>query len=152
MLMPTVLMYWFMLSGTSVDVAMWPGDRVFSDALFPSPFVSSVSGDELSSEVCSQSFFSTQSLINSLCEFFVMFIPHELVVVDDTADDCLKKDTVRELVSVTRADDVVIAMLADMTVSGSTVAPEIVVKTDSVVMFFSGQIQVCQCRTFFVCR
>ena len=82
----------------------------------------------------------------------VASFPPESVVVDKMAGDCAKKDTLRKLVSITCADDVVIAMFADMTVSDCTLVPEIVVKTDSVVMFFSGQIQVCQCRTFFVCR
>ena len=48
----------------------------------------------------------------------MVFIPPESVVVDKTAGDSLKKYTLRELVSLTCADDVVIAMFADMTVSG----------------------------------
>ena len=47
--MSTVLM----LPGSSVDITMFPDDRVFSDVLFPSPFVSSDSGDDVASEICS---------------------------------------------------------------------------------------------------
>ena len=47
--MSTVLM----LSGSSVDIAMFLEDRVFSDILFPSLFASSDSVDDVSSEVCS---------------------------------------------------------------------------------------------------
>ena len=48
-----------MLSGSSVDIAMFPDDWEFSDVLFPSPFVSSDSGDDVSSEICSQFLLST---------------------------------------------------------------------------------------------
>ena len=42
-----------MLSGSSVDIVMFPYDRVISDVLFPSPFVSSDSGDDVASKICS---------------------------------------------------------------------------------------------------
>ena len=44
-----------MLSGSCVDKVKFPDDRVFSDihALFPSPFVSSASVDDVASEICS---------------------------------------------------------------------------------------------------
>ena len=71
--------------------------------------------------------------MNSLCEsLMVASFPPESVVVDKMAGDCAKKDTLRKLVSITCADDVVIAMFADMTVSDCTLVPEIVVKTDFV--------------------
>ena len=71
--------------------------------------------------------------MNSLCEPLMVFIPAESVVVDKTAGDSLKKYTLR-LMSVTCADDVVIAMFADMTVSGCILFPDIVGNTDSTAM------------------
>ena len=62
--------------------------------------------------------------MNSLCESLVVFVPPESVVVDKTADNSLKKYTLR-LMPVTCADDVVIAMLADMTVSGFISFPDV---------------------------
>ena len=54
----------------------------------------------------------------------MVFIPPASVVVDKTAGDSLKKYTLR-LMPVTCADDVVIAMLADMTVSGFISFPDV---------------------------
>ena len=61
--------------------------------------------------------------MNSLCESVMVFIPPESVVAVKAAGDPLKEYTLRELVSVTCADDVVIAMFADMTVSGFITVP-----------------------------
>ena len=70
--------------------------------------------------------------MNSLCEsLMVASFPPESVVVDKMAGDCAKKDTLRKLVSITCADDVVIAMFADMTVS-RLFFPDIVGNADSV--------------------
>ena len=70
--------------------------------------------------------------MNSLCESLV-FTPPESVVVDKTAGDSLQK-YLRELVSVTCVDDVVIAMFADITVLGFTIFPDIFGNADSVAM------------------
>ena len=64
----------------------------------------------------------------------MVFIPPESVVVDKTAGDSSRKYTLRELVPVTCSDDVVIAMLADMTVLGFIIDPEIVGNADLVAM------------------
>ena len=72
--------------------------------------------------------------MNSLCESLMVFIHPESVVVDKTAGDSLKKYTLSELVSLTCADDVVIAMLADVTVLAFILFPDILGNADSVVM------------------
>ena len=71
--------------------------------------------------------------MNLLCESLMVLIPPESVVVDKTAGDSSSKYTLR-LMSVTCADDVVIAMFADMTVSGFILLPDIVGNADSVAM------------------
>ena len=53
--MSTILMF----SGSSVDIAMFPDDQVFPDVLFPSSFVSSDSGEDVPSEICSWFSMST---------------------------------------------------------------------------------------------
>ena len=55
----------------------------------------------------------------------ILFVPPESVVIDNTADNFLKKYTLRELVSATCADDVGIASFADMTVSGFITLPDL---------------------------
>ena len=63
----------------------------------------------------------------------MVFIPFESVVADKTARDCLKK-TLRELLSVTCADGVVMAMFNEATASDFILFPDLVENADSVAM------------------
>lgn len=57
------------------------------------------------------------------------YIHRESFVVQ-TVGDCSKKDTLPELVCINCADDGVVVVFADMSLSGFKLVPDIVLKTD----------------------
>lgn len=60
--------------------------------------------------------------------------PPDLAVGDTTAVGCSKKDTLRELIPIDCSDYFVVAMLADLTISGFELVTDIDMKIDPVVI------------------
>ena len=80
----------------------------------------------------------------------MVLIPPESFVVDETADNSSNKYTLCE-VSVTCADDGVIDMFADMTVSSFITFPEIVGNAESVAMLDGAMAKYMSTENNFVC-